>query len=149
MIERIISPVVDRLTGDTFFAVNSHEFCLGTDSRRRYSIRRVTHNGIQRTLVTLTPQHDTVVMLSAEALVSPTALTLGSSMRAVTLPYDDETGGLIAAVAGMNLRQHPKFNTERSAADTRDAAATALGQLGLFSPSFTNQSGLIGTPRGW
>ncbi len=149
MIERVISPMVDRISGDTYYSVLSHGFTMGQSRRRNYSLKRRLHAGFMRTVMELTPHHDRTVVLGCEALVAPVPLTLGSAQRAVDLPYDDETASLIVACAGANLRMHPKFNTERTARDTADSAGTAMRQLELLSPVFSNQFNSIGTPQGW
>ncbi len=148
-IERVNSPVVDRITGQRFHAIHAHEFTLGQETRRLYTMRKRIHAGHERTVFELTPQTTDVVSLAFEAFVSPVSLTLGSSVRPVDLPYGPETGALIIAAVGAELRQHPLFDKERTLNDTADAYASAMRQVEGFSPTANADGIFVGTPRGW
>jgi hypothetical protein len=149
MVERVISPMVDRLTGRVYRSVQNHSFVRGMHWCHTYSLSRRLHAGVMRTVIELGPQHDQVAVLSCDALVAPLALSLGSAQRPMDLPYDDETAAIIVNAAGAYLRMHPKFNPERTASDTTEAAQSAFRQLSLLSPLTNNQGVQIGTPAGW
>jgi hypothetical protein len=149
MIERIISPMVDRISGRIYRPVLHHTYLRGMPWHYSYSLSRRVHAGIMRSVIELSPQHEQVAVLSCEAFVAPLALSLGSAQRPVDLPYDAETASIIVNAAGASLRMHPKFNTERTASDTTEAAQSAFRQLSLFSPLTNNQGVQIGTPLGW
>ncbi len=149
MIERVISPMVDRISGRVYRHVMNHTFVRGMSWCHTYSLSRRLHAGVMRTVMELSPQHDQVAVLSCDALVAPVALSLGSAQRPVDLPYDDETASMIVNAVGANLRFHPKFNPDRTAADTAEAASSAFRQLSLLSPFTNNQGVSIGTPPGW
>jgi hypothetical protein len=149
IIERVVSPVVDRITGNPYFFVERHPSgCVSCC--RTWSMRRIMHVGVMRTLFELSPGHDSVVVLSFDALVTPSSLNLGSSQRPVDLPYDAEVAGLITAMAGENLRQHPSFNRELfTAADVQEIANVARKQLSTIPGQLTCGPVSIGTPRGF
>ena len=148
-IERIIGPVVDRIQNRKSWHVESHQWAPGSFGNPLYSIQKVMHAGVLRTMVQLTPQHSEVVVLSCTGMVSPLPLTLGSSLRAVDLPYDEEIGAMIAAAAGINLWTHRSFRTDLSGQDLADAHARTFKQIAGFSPRTNSDLVMIGTPHGW
>ena len=150
LIERILGPVIDRATKRTFlYHPNLDYWTLGATGSV-YTTHRVQHNGVERTIFRLVPQHGTPLSLSFEAIVAPVAFTYGSSQRPVDLPYGDEVAGIIVSVAGAGLITHPLFAKDRiSANDALRASELALGQLNGLSPAPTAQPTRYGTPIGY
>lgn len=153
LIERFTTPLIDRHTGREYVKSNFHE---DTGQRyyrcwdRTFSMRRVSFEGVSRTLVSLPPFHDQVTVLSAEAFVIPAFFTYGNSQRPIDLIYDDEVAGLIISAAGAELANHPLFDRERfSVSDANQSTLMAVESVSRFSPTTSSQSNLVGTPRGW
>ena len=147
-IERVAGPVIDRITRQQYLAVPSMVWISPDATHRLYSIRRVNHAGVERTLIQLPPQHKQVVSLALDAYVAPAGLTYGSSQRPVDLVYGTEVANLVIKAVGANLTAHPLFNRDQiSPADADRAAAAAFAQLAGLSQTPNSQPVSYGTPR--
>jgi hypothetical protein len=148
MIERIVSPVIDRVSRQDYFQVERHDerYNYGPKS---FAVRRIQHAGVMRTLVELTPGHSAMTVLAFDALVAPVPLTLGSSVRPVDLPYDDEVAGFIVAMAGEGLSTHRWFDRSRfTRQDAIQSTASSWKQVGGLAVDTQSTPHGYGTPHG-
>jgi hypothetical protein len=148
LLEQIITEVRDRVSGCIYQHVLRHQ--PDYQPYDTWSLRRIQHHGVTRSLVELKPGHDKPVILEFDAFIAPIGLTLGSSMRAVDLPYDAEVGGLIVAAAGAGLATHRLFDRERhTRATALEAGHLAMQQLREIPGQIWTGHNLILTPEGY